>query len=157
MGRKVTKTALVETIREVSGLALKDSRALVDELLATYEITMLDTGVPERPVMRGQLWLHRASKRRLRVTGDQTAPVKLTEAITSWETTHVFWADAEDQISFGVVTIDQWRSECAYIEHEAQSGEVDGFAALAVHAVHAGHADHTVTDQEDAAEADQVA
>lgn len=145
MGRKVTKTALTEAIRELSGLAVKDSRTLADELLASYEITAIDDGVPPRPVMKGPLWLHRASRRRLGVSDTQTAPMKISEAITSWETTHVSWYDADDPNSFGVVTIDQWRSECRFIELAETVAESDGFASLMAMHVSSDESDVTLS------------
>lgn len=93
--KSITKAALSGFVRDHSTLNLTQAKALTDQLLAEYVVTVKPPADPSTiPVEAGQLWLHTGSKRTLRVTDVELGPVYVPgDPVTSWGPQNVSWED----------------------------------------------------------------
>ncbi|MET3172908.1 UNVERIFIED_ORG: hypothetical protein ABIB52_000736 [Arthrobacter sp. UYCu721] len=109
--KSVTKAVLSGFVRENTTLNLTQSKALTEQLLAEYSITARPPADPDGiPVETGQMWLHAATGRTVRVTNVELGPRYVpNDPVTSWGPESVAWQDAADPTATGAVKITTWR------------------------------------------------
>jgi hypothetical protein len=109
--KSVTKTVLSGFVREHTALNLTQAKALTDQLLAEYIVTVKPPADPSTiPVEPGQLWLHAGSKRALRVTDVELGPIYVPgDPVTSWGPQSVSWQNNDDHAATGTTPISLWR------------------------------------------------
>jgi hypothetical protein len=120
--KSVTKGVLSGFVRENSTLNLTQSKALTDQLLAEYIVTVKPPEDPSTiPVEPGQLWLHTGSKRTLRVTEVELGPIYVPgDPVTSWGPQSVSWQDPDDHAAVGNTVISLWREQMSLIPDAGQ-------------------------------------
>lgn len=92
--KSVTKAALSGFVREHTALSLTQAKALTDQLLAEYIVTLKPPADPSSiPIETGQLW-RTVSGRVLRVTEVEAGPIYVPgDPVTSWGPQSVSWED----------------------------------------------------------------
>lgn len=109
--KSVTKAVLSGFVRDNTALNLTQSKALTEQLLAEYSISAQLPADPNSiPVETGQMWLHAATGRIVRVSNVELGPQYVAnDPVTSWGPESVSWQDAADPLSTGTVQITTWR------------------------------------------------
>lgn len=115
--KPVTKTVLSGFLRERSGLNLTQSKALADQMLAEYSVTVKLPADPSTiPVEPGQLWLHRSSKRSLRVTDVESGPIYVPgDPVTSRGPQSVSWQNHDNPAATDTTPITLWREQMSLV------------------------------------------
>ena len=110
MAKPITKTALSTFVHEHTSLNLTQSKALTDQLLAQYSVTVkqpVDLG--HFPIDVGQEWLHQGTQRTLRVTDVESGPQRVpNDPVTSWGPVNVSWQETADPASTGTTPVALW-------------------------------------------------
>lgn len=111
--KPVTKTMLSTFVRENTALNLNQSKALTDQLLIEYLVTVkLPTDPGNIHIEVGQEWLHKTSRRTLRVTGVEVGPQYVqNDPVTSWGPQNISWADIRNPDITGVSLITDWHQD----------------------------------------------
>lgn len=93
--KSVTKAVLSGFVREHTTLNLTQSKALTDQLLAEYSVTLKPPADPSAiTVEAGQMWRLTSSGRILRVTDVELGPNYVPgDPVTSWGPQSVSWED----------------------------------------------------------------
>jgi hypothetical protein len=116
--KSVSKTVLSVFVRENTTLNLTQSKSLTEQLLTKYSITAKPPADPDSfPVEAGQMWLHAATGRTVRVTnvemGPQYAP---NDPVTAWGPESVSWQDTADPGASGTAHITPWHTHMVPVE-----------------------------------------
>jgi hypothetical protein len=115
--KSVTKTVLSGFVREHTALNLTQAKALTDQLLAEYIVTVKPPADPSTiPVEPGQMWLHTGSRRTLRVTEVELGPIYVPgDPVTSWGPQSVSWQNPDDGTAAGTTQISLWREHMSLV------------------------------------------
>lgn len=111
--KPVTKTVLSSFVRENTALNLTQSKALTDQLLDQYSVTVkLPTDPSSIHIEVGQEWFHAASERTLRVTGVEVGPQYVqNDPVTIWGPKNISWTDTRNPDITGVTQTADWHQD----------------------------------------------
>ncbi|HEU5223084.1 MAG TPA: hypothetical protein VFU07_05310 [Candidatus Lumbricidophila sp.] len=118
MATKATKVRITDVLRSATGLPLKTSRELAQCIIDEFDLFEKAESLQAlpRPIAVGEVWRHIDQEILLEVTEVITEPVKITDAITSWEDAWVHWSAVDPaNTANGVVSIDKWRDQCEFV------------------------------------------
>ncbi len=120
--KSVTKTVLSGFVREHAALNLTQAKALTDQLLAEYIVTVKPPADPSTiPVEPDQLWLHKGTRRTLRVTEVELGPIYVPgDPVTSWGPQSVSWQNPDDHAVIGTTPISLWRQQMHLVPDAGQ-------------------------------------
>lgn len=117
--KPVTKTALSAFVREHSSLNLTQSKAVTDELLSRFDISVKQPVDAELiSIQAGQHWKHTKQQNVLLVTGVETGPLYVSDSqVAVWGEISIAWEDTEHPDRTGTVRAAVWRDCMELVEN----------------------------------------